>query len=88
MRHLSILVIFGALLLQGCDRHRESKVSKVVPIQEEISRQEYIEIPAPLPEPVAKEEPAVTESVPAEEEMAPAPLIYEEEILIPPTSFL
>lgn len=95
MRHLSIGIIFGALLLQGCsDRHKETKVTKVVPVQEEISREEVTVLPAPAPVPapivkkeapkkaVVKEEPVLTETIPPEEIMAPAPVIYEEQILI------
>lgn len=76
MRHLSIIIIFGALLLQGCDRHKPTKVSKNIQApqrQEEISPAVVpAVVPAPVPSPVAKKEPVKRKPA----EVVPAPILY------------
>lgn len=84
MRHLSIIIIFGALLLQGCDRHKPTKVSKNIQMPQ---RQEAIipeEAPVVAPAVVAAPVPAhhrakkeVVKRKPAE--VVPAPILYEQE---------
>jgi hypothetical protein len=66
MRHLSIVIIFGALLLQACDRRKETEVSKntqVVPPQEEIAREE-VTVVEPTPAPIAEPQAAAPVVVP------------------------
>jgi hypothetical protein len=93
MRHLSIVIIFGALLLQACDRRKEAEVSKntqVAPPQEEIVREEVTVVePAPVVVPIVKKAEPVnqvteTDTFIEEEPMyvEEAPVIYEDEILI------
>jgi hypothetical protein len=94
MRHISIAIIFGALLLQGCDRHSGTKVSKNTEVpqpQAEIQREEAIAttiVPAAYSAPIAEKTivaSPVAETVFVEEEavfLEEVPVIYEDEILI------